>query len=159
MRFIKTWVFKASLLALLALGLVVGPIAQPASAAPNCPNFHVYVPQYYNWVVNVPGSSVNYNYLFQNVSTYPDKSQYFSVPYNSSCSYINLNNITGGWGTGGHCWSFRLWNRTTGVISSESGYCSDSNDYNGLGRQPVANGTAYSILIVANNNIQANIYH
>lgn len=150
MKNIKTFVFRTSLLALLVLGFMFGPSAQPASAV-NCRERWVNVPYGYYYVEMFGG--VRYNYAFE-TSPYA-KNNLFTVPssYESGCSYINLKNIQGGWGSGGQCWSFRLWNRTTGALSAESGYCAGPNTVVGLGYAPVANGTRYNVLLVENHNL------
>jgi hypothetical protein len=147
---------RVFLAVLMTAGLSLGPLAaQPAMAA-GCNDRKVGVP-YGHWGVLLHDNK-RYNLLTETQSAYPYSStSIFTVPYDSSCSYVNLSNITGGWGTGGRCWSFRLWNRTTGVIGPESGYCAGPGVYQGIGYAPVPNGTVYSILLLENHNIQMTV--
>lgn len=145
----KQYIVMACLVMVLGVSLVFGPLSQSAAAV-TCRNT--------TFVAHSNDSYMYKNHVPYQRATLPGGFDSHRVPDSnvSGCSYINVTNITGGWGPGGHCWSFIIYYPLTGVWGNESGYCAGPDDVIGIAG-PVANGTYYAVGFVPNNNLRFTI--
>jgi len=145
----KRLVTLACMAAVLSVGLVFGPVSQSALAV-TCHEQALYPStgsatvggKTYQQLINAVGNPV------------------FTTPgvqgQNTGCQYINVKNITGGWGTGGHCWSFRVFSYTTNTWYPEMGPCAGPTDVAGIAG-PVQDLTDYSVFIIPNANLRVTL--
>jgi hypothetical protein len=128
------------------VGLLFGPLS-PEALAITCQQ-STYIASNYRLVV-VDGKTYMEPQTNSFLTTNP--------PPTSSCSYINVNNIQGGWkhdvnDTVGRCWSFRIHFVDNDTYGSEGGYCAGPNDVFGIGG-PVANGRNFHIMFVPSSTV------